>query len=77
MENHVENGHEPPGKPSPRILDLLAMGLALALMVSLGLVLGLVVDSWLHSSPWGALGGLAFGVVAAVGSVVRQVRRYL
>jgi F0F1-type ATP synthase assembly protein I len=64
-------------KPSPRLFDLMTMGLASALMVGGGLGIGLGIDDWLHSSPVGTLLGLAFGVVAAVGATVRQLRRYL
>jgi len=64
-------------KPSPRAFDLMAMGLASALMIGGGLGIGLGIDAWLHSSPIATLIGLAFGVVAAVGSTVRQIRRYL
>jgi F0F1-type ATP synthase assembly protein I len=64
-------------KPSPRLFDLMTMGIASALMVGGGLGMGLGVDDWLHSSPVATFLGLALGVVAAVGATVRQVRRYL
>jgi F0F1-type ATP synthase assembly protein I len=64
-------------KPPPRVFDLLAIGLASALMIGLGLGLGLAIDAWLHSSPIATLIGLVFGIVAAVGSTVRQIRRFL
>lgn len=64
-------------KPSPRPFDLMSMGLASAIMIGGGLGIGLGIDDWLHSSPIATLIGLAFGVVAAVGSTVRQVRRYM
>jgi len=64
-------------KPSPRAFDLLAIGLASALMIGAALGMGLAVDAWLHSSPIGTLVGLAIGIVAAVGSTVRQIRRFL
>jgi len=65
------------GKPPPGLFDLMAMGLASALMIGGGLGIGLGIDAWLHSGPVGALVGLALGVVAAVGSTVRQVRRFM
>jgi len=55
----------------------MAIGVASALMIGVGLGLGLAVDAWLHSSPIGTLVGLAFGIVAAVGSTVRQIRRFM
>jgi F0F1-type ATP synthase assembly protein I len=64
-------------KPSPRLFDLMAMGLSSALMVGGGLGIGIGVDGWLHSSPVATFFGLALGVVAAIGATVRQVRRYL
>jgi len=64
-------------KPPPRAFDLMAIGVASALMIGVGLGLGLAVDAWLHSSPIGTLVGLAFGIVAAVGSTVRQIRRFM
>jgi F0F1-type ATP synthase assembly protein I len=64
-------------KPSPRLWDLFSMGLASALMIGVGLGIGIGIDDWLHSSPIGTLCGLAFGIVAAIGSTVKQVRRYL
>jgi len=64
-------------KPSPRAFDLLAIGLASALMIGGALGIGLAVDAWLHSSPVGTLVGLVLGIAAAVGSTVRQIRRFL
>jgi F0F1-type ATP synthase assembly protein I len=64
-------------KPPPRVFDLLAIGLASALMIGGALGIGLVVDAWLRSSPIATLIGLAIGIVAAVGSTVRQMRRFL
>lgn len=64
-------------KPPPRVFDLLAIGLASALMIGGALGIGLAIDAWLHSSPIATLIGLAVGIVAAVGSTVRQVRRFL
>ena len=64
-------------KQPPGVFDLMAMGLASALMVGGGIGIGLAVDDWLHCSPIGVLVGLAFGIVAAVGATVRQFRRFL
>jgi len=65
------------GKPPPRVFDLMAIGLASALMIGGGLGAGLAVDAWLHSSPIATLVGLAVGLLAAVASTVRQIRRFL
>ncbi len=64
-------------KPSPRLFDLMAMGIASAIMIGVGVGVGVGIDDWLHSSPLATLCGLAFGVVAAVGNTVYQVRRFL
>jgi F0F1-type ATP synthase assembly protein I len=64
-------------KPPPRVFDLLAIGLASALMIGIALGIGVGVDAWLHSSPIATLIGLAVGILAAVGSTVRQIRRFL
>ena len=64
-------------KPSPRLFDLMAMGLSSALMVGGGLGVGIGIDDWLHSSPVATFLGLALGVVAAIGATVRQARRYI
>jgi len=55
----------------------MAIGLASALMIGGGLGIGLAVDAWLHSSPIATLVGLAVGLLAAVASTVRQIRRFL
>jgi F0F1-type ATP synthase assembly protein I len=64
-------------KPSPGPFDLLSIGLSSALMIGLGLGIGIAIDDWLHSSPVATLLGLAFGIVAAVGSTVRWVRKFM
>lgn len=64
-------------KPSPKALDLLAIGLASALLVGGGLAMGLLVDHWAGTSPIGVIVGLAIGVVCAVGSTVATIRKFL
>ncbi len=64
-------------KPSPRVFDLLSIGLASALMIGIGLGVGVGIDAWLNSSPIATFVGLVVGITAAVGSTVRQVRRFL
>jgi len=55
----------------------MAIGVASALMIGGGLGIGLALDAWWHSSPIATLVGLAFGIAAAVGSTVRQIRRLM
>lgn len=64
-------------KRSPGVFDLLTMGMASALMIGAGLGIGLAIDDWLHSSPIATLAGLAFGITAAIGSTIKQIRRFL
>lgn len=64
-------------KPSPGLFDLMAMGIASAIMIGAGLAAGIGIDDWLHSSPVATLVGLLVGLVAAVGNFVHQVRRFL
>ena len=40
-------------------------------------MLGLLVDDWAHSSPFGVLAGLAFGLVAGVGNIYFHFKKYL
>ena len=65
------------GKPSPGFMDLLSMGIASALAIAVGLVGGLLLDNWLHTSPLLTFVGLALGGVAAVVLTVRLARRSL
>ncbi len=76
-EGSSASGDRFAGKPSPGLFDLLAMGLASALMVGIGLAAGLGIDVWLHSEPIGVICGLVVGLAAAVASTVHQVRNYL
>lgn len=64
-------------KPSPGLFDLMAMGIASAIMIGAGLAAGVGIDDWLHSSPAATLVGLLVGLVAAIGNVVYQIRRFL
>ncbi|MDA8268981.1 MAG: AtpZ/AtpI family protein [Actinomycetota bacterium] len=66
-----------PDKPTPGAFDLMALGMTMALLVGAGLGLGLLVDSWLHSSPIGTLVGLALGVVFAGLALWQKARMYL
>lgn len=57
--------------------DLLELGGLLAGAVIAGMVLGLLVDHWVGSSPTGVLVGVALGVVAGCAGFVARVRRAL
>ncbi len=53
------------------------MGSTIAGCVGAGVALGIWVDHIFHTAPAGLLIGIVLGTVAAVVSVVQQVRRYL
>ncbi len=81
------SGESPPDTPPeqgsssvkdlPGVAAFAAMGLSAALIVAVGVLLGLWADHAWGSDPWGLLIGIALGTVAAVVSVVKQVRRFL
>jgi F0F1-type ATP synthase assembly protein I len=64
-------------KDLPGVAAFATMGLTAAIVVAAGVVLGLWADSAWGVEPWGLLIGIALGTVAAVVSVVQQVRRFL
>jgi len=64
-------------KPSPGIYDLLTMGMSSAVMIGLATAAGVGIDDWLGSSPWATLGGLLFGLVAGIGNIYFNIRKYL
>ena len=66
---------EPP--PLPGALAFAGMGLSIAVTVGAGVVLGLLVDKWLHTAPAFLVVGLVLGVLAAVTAVRAQIRSYL
>jgi len=53
------------------------MGMTAALVLAVFVVLGIWADHSWGTAPWGLLIGIALGTVAAVVSVVKQVRRFL
>lgn len=53
------------------------LGLRLAISVILGLGAGLLVDSWLHSSPWFTLVGMLVGIGAAMYTIWDVARQGL
>jgi F0F1-type ATP synthase assembly protein I len=64
-------------KPLPGAVAFLNMGLAAAVCVGVGVVLGVWGDNTWHTAPLLLIIGLVLGLAAAVWSVVAQIRRYL
>jgi F0F1-type ATP synthase assembly protein I len=64
-------------KDLPGAMALLTMGTTVALILAVFVVLGIWADRAWGTAPWGLLIGIALGTVAAVVSVVKQVRRFL
>lgn len=78
--------HEPPTPPEqandqvkdlPGVVVLLTMGTTVAIIIAVFVVLGIWADRTWGTAPWGLLIGITLGTVAAVVSVVKQVRRFL
>jgi F0F1-type ATP synthase assembly protein I len=67
----------PGGSDLPGVAAFAVMGTTIASCVAVGVLLGLWADDELHSAPAGLLIGIVLGTVAAVVSVVKQVRRFL
>jgi F0F1-type ATP synthase assembly protein I len=57
-------------------MELLGLSAMLAASVLVPLVLGLVVDGALHSSPVGVMAGLLLGIFAACLAVYKRFKRY-
>ena len=64
-------------KDLPSVFELLTMGMTVALILAAFVVVGIWADHAWGTAPWGLLIGLTLGTVAAVVSVVKQVRRFL
>jgi hypothetical protein len=64
-------------KDLPGVVAFATMGMSAAIIIAVFVVLGLWADHAWGSEPWGLLIGIALGTVAAVVSVVKQVRRFL
>ena len=64
-------------KDLPGAMALLTMGTTVAIIIAVFVVLGIWADRAWGTAPWGLLIGIALGTVAAVVSVVKQVRRFL
>ncbi len=58
-------------------MELLGLAVVLAAAVVVPLVLGLVIDTAVHSAPTFFFIGLLVGVIAAVATVYTRLRRYL
>ena len=58
-------------------MELLGVGLLLAAAVVVPLVLGLVIDTVMHSAPTFLFIGLFVGVIAAAATVYTRFKRYL
>ncbi len=63
-------------KPLPGGFAFLNMGFAAAVMVALGVLLGLWLDSRFHTSPLFLLIGLALGLLMAAMSVIKQIKTF-
>ena len=77
MSDPEESPRSEEPKPLPGVVAFLGMGLAAAVCVGIGIVLGLWVDSLLHTGPAFLLVGLGLGLAVAAFSVVKQIRTYL
>lgn len=64
-------------KPLPSAMAFVGMGTTIAGCVALGVVIGILGDDRFHTGPILLLVGLVLGILAAVGSVISQIRRYL
>jgi F0F1-type ATP synthase assembly protein I len=64
-------------KDLPSVFELLTMGITVALILAVFVVAGIWADRAWGTAPWGLLIGITLGTVAAVVSVVKQVRRFL
>lgn len=66
-----------PVKDLPGTIAFLGMGLTAAVIIAIFVFVGIWADRSWGTAPWGLLIGIALGTVAAVVSVVKQVRRFL
>ncbi len=64
-------------KDLPGFAAFTAMGLTIAILITLGVLLGLYLDHLWDAAPWGLLIGIVLGTVVAATSVIQLVRRYL
>jgi ATP synthase protein I len=66
-----------PGERTPwrQVGILVGLGLTLVAATAIGVALGILVDRWLGSSPWGLVLGLLLGVTAGFRQVLRDIWR--
>jgi F0F1-type ATP synthase assembly protein I len=79
-DHETENPGESPSKTVkdlPGVAALLTMGLTIAITVGIGVFLGIWADNEWGGAPLWLVIGLVLGTVAAVVSVLQQVRRFL
>lgn len=69
--------HERPSSQRSQWLAFVSMGLTVAIVVALGVVLGVLADGWLHTAPLFLFVGLLAGCGLATWLVIVQVRRAL
>ena len=62
---------------TPGATAFLGLGISIGLCLAIFVGGGVLLDGWLHWSPFGLLAGLAVGVAMAVSMVVATVRKYL
>jgi F0F1-type ATP synthase assembly protein I len=72
-----EDSFKDEAKDLPGAAAFATMGLTIAVLVGLGVVLGIWADDAWGAAPLWLFVGLVLGTVAAVVSVVQQVRRFL
>jgi F0F1-type ATP synthase assembly protein I len=53
------------------------MGISIAVAMIVPLLLGVAVDAFLHTSPFGVLVGLLVGITASCYTAVAQLRPYV
>ncbi len=75
--SHGSDQEKPVVKDLPGFAAFTAMGLTIAILITLGVLLGLYLDHLWHVAPWGLLIGIVLGTVVAATSVIQLVRRYL
>ena len=81
-DEHAPGGapHEQDKRPVadlPGIGAFAVMGMTIATLEAVGVLLGLWADHAWGTAPMGLIIGIVLGTVAAVVSVVQQVRRFL
>ncbi len=74
----------PPPEEEPRPLpdlpgavQFLSLGMTCGISVGLGIFAGVKADGAWHTSPWGVLVGLIFGLGLATAGAVSLIRRWL